>query len=64
MVGKKNTHAAYDQLFKYNETLKLYDRTIDDLERALKTEKSYCDIVQSQVDELRELLSEELHHKN
>lgn len=64
MGTQKHLNCAYDQLFKHNETLKLYDRTIDDLERALKTEKAYCEIVKEQITELRALLAEELHHKN
>jgi protease II len=51
-------------MFQTNEVLKLFDKTNDDLERAIITEKAYLEVVTSQVEQLRELLFEESHHKN
>ena len=54
---------AYFNLFSTNESLKLYDKTITELQKAIQTEKVYVDTVKGQVKELRKLLAEEVKHK-
>ena len=34
---------VYNDLFVKNDTMKLYDRTIDDIKRALQMEKQYVE---------------------
>ena len=64
LTTQKETNQAYADLFELNETLKLYDKTNDDLELAIRAERGYLEVVMKQVDQLRELLHEEIHHKN
>jgi septal ring factor EnvC (AmiA/AmiB activator) len=63
-LAKKELDQTYQQIFTTNETLKLYDKTNDDLEKAINTEKAYLEYVSGQVNELRKLLYEENHHKD
>jgi len=41
----------------------LYDKTIIELQKAIQTEKVYVSTVKQQVKELRELLAQEVKHK-
>ena len=50
---------AYNELFNTNESMKLYEKTIDDLKKAVNTEKAYLVTLNEEVDQLRKLLLEE-----
>ena len=46
---------TYNELFSANDTLKLYDKTVQDLKRAIVTEKAYIKTLNDQLGELRKL---------
>ena len=45
--------SVYNELFTKNDSLKLYEKTISDLRRALVTEKAYITTLQEQVGEVK-----------
>lgn len=59
MRTKYQIDAVYNELFTKNDSLKLYEKTINDLRKALVTEKAYIQTLQEQVGEVKHILNEE-----
>ena len=50
---------VYNDLFIKNDTMKLYDKTIEDLSNALNVEKNFHSNLEDQIKELKNILNEE-----
>ena len=50
---------VYYDLFVKNDTMKLYDRTIDDIKRALQMEKQYVQKLTYEINQMKEIVAEE-----
>ena len=50
---------VYNDIFVKNDTLKLYDKTISDLQKAVDLEKSYEKDLEEKIKQMKELLHEE-----
>ena len=46
-------------MFVKNDTMKLYDRTIDDIKRALQMEKQYVQKLTYEINQMKEIVAEE-----
>ena len=65
MLTEKRTKAqfiiddVYKDLFVKNDTLKLYDKTIKELQKAKDTEEAFREELLEQIKEMKDLVSEE-----
>lgn len=50
---------VYNDLFVKNDTMKLYDRTIEDLKKAIDVEKQFMSQLQAQIKEMKVIVAEE-----